>query len=216
MTVMPRFVLALTLTLTAFTFVLALTSSAWGGTQPPHPALRGFVEGCEGVPQPCWYGIVPGETSLRDTINILTGLGHTPSEEVRQFYTYIFFTPTQTPIRLQFGVTCNTLDCADVPIDYLQLTGWKGLPIGEVVHSFGPPLQISLDGLTEPALVYPASRLDVTPMQDWSSAFRPVITIYLHRRPIAQGNGRPWHGFLPLHRYCLIEPALSGCQSGSP
>jgi hypothetical protein len=35
---------------------------ALGTFQPPNPALRGFVEGCEGKPQPCWYGIVPGVT----------------------------------------------------------------------------------------------------------------------------------------------------------
>ncbi|MEO8608337.1 MAG: hypothetical protein ABI690_10665 [Chloroflexota bacterium] len=41
---------------------LAIFARLLGTAQPPNPALRGFVEGCEGQPQPCWYGIVPGVT----------------------------------------------------------------------------------------------------------------------------------------------------------
>lgn len=51
--------------ITPFLFILlvmAVIARVLGGTQPPNPALRGFVEGCEGKPQPCWYGIVPGMT----------------------------------------------------------------------------------------------------------------------------------------------------------
>jgi hypothetical protein len=40
----------------------ALAARIAGGAQPTHPALRGFSEGCEGKPQPCWYGILPGVT----------------------------------------------------------------------------------------------------------------------------------------------------------
>lgn len=67
---MPRFLLALTVTLTTLTFALALTARTWGETQPPHPALRGFVEGCEGKPQPCWYGIVPFQTTFEGVRSI--------------------------------------------------------------------------------------------------------------------------------------------------
>jgi hypothetical protein len=40
-----------------------MAARALGGTQPTHPALRGFTEGCEGKPQPCWYGIVPDQNT---------------------------------------------------------------------------------------------------------------------------------------------------------
>src|SRR5262249_45342172 len=45
------------------------TMSALGNTQPIHPALRGFVEGCEGILQPCWYGIIPGVTTFETAVN---------------------------------------------------------------------------------------------------------------------------------------------------
>ena len=34
-----------------------------GRLRPVNPALRGFIEGCEDKPQPCWYGLVPGVTT---------------------------------------------------------------------------------------------------------------------------------------------------------
>jgi hypothetical protein len=37
-------------------FIISLTVRALGNTQQPN-TLSGFVEGCEGKPQPCWYGI---------------------------------------------------------------------------------------------------------------------------------------------------------------
>jgi len=46
--------------LTVIFLTMTVAARALGGTQPPNPALRGFVEGCEGKAQPCWYGIVPG------------------------------------------------------------------------------------------------------------------------------------------------------------
>jgi hypothetical protein len=55
--------------------VISAAMIALGGTQPPHPALRGFIEGCEGVPQPCWYGIIPMETTFADAVTRLTELG---------------------------------------------------------------------------------------------------------------------------------------------
>jgi len=50
---------------------LSLAARALGSTHPPNPALRGFVEGCEDKPQPCWYGIVPGVTAIEDAPSIL-------------------------------------------------------------------------------------------------------------------------------------------------
>ncbi|MFN8372098.1 MAG: hypothetical protein U0694_04390 [Anaerolineae bacterium] len=50
---MLRFTLRLSLLWVLLFTLLGVAMSALGGTQPIHPALRGFVEGCEGV-QLCW------------------------------------------------------------------------------------------------------------------------------------------------------------------
>jgi hypothetical protein len=57
--------------LTGFFLLLALAARALSNTQPPNPALGGFVEGCEHQPQPCWYGIVPDVSTLEDAYHWL-------------------------------------------------------------------------------------------------------------------------------------------------
>src|SRR5688500_1794465 len=60
--------------LTGFFLLLPLTATALCNTQPLNPALRGFVEGCEGKPQPCWYGIMPAENNIEEARKIIRKL----------------------------------------------------------------------------------------------------------------------------------------------
>ncbi len=78
---MLHFYVRLCTTLTLLFTLVSITLIALGSTQPIHPALRGFVEGCEGIPQPCWYGIVPGVTMMEDARSILQNLGYEQSHE---------------------------------------------------------------------------------------------------------------------------------------
>lgn len=73
---MTRFLLKLSLILMSTFAVFNVAARALGTLQPPNPALAGFTEGCEGKPQPCWYGLVPGETKAETARNILTNLGY--------------------------------------------------------------------------------------------------------------------------------------------
>jgi len=57
---------------------LSIAARALGSTQPPNPALRGFTEGCDGKPQPCWYGIGIARTNLSDAQKIMDKLGYIP------------------------------------------------------------------------------------------------------------------------------------------
>jgi hypothetical protein len=68
------------LILTFATFIAVI--SWFDPFQPIHPALRGFVEGCEGIPQPCWYGIVPGVTPLGEAQNKLEILGYQGDDNI--------------------------------------------------------------------------------------------------------------------------------------
>jgi hypothetical protein len=60
--------------------VLSLAARVLGSTQPPNPALRGFTEGCEDKPQPCWYGIVPGVTTVEQAKSLFAEQGYTVRE----------------------------------------------------------------------------------------------------------------------------------------
>lgn len=74
---MTRFLLKLSLILLAAFAVFNVAARAFGTLQPPNPALAGFTEGCEGKPQPCWYGIVPGVTTEAEAISRLELRGFT-------------------------------------------------------------------------------------------------------------------------------------------
>lgn len=66
-----RLYVKLILVFTLIGVAFSLVARTLGSTQPPNPALRGFTEGCEDKPQPCWYGIVPGVTKREYVITLL-------------------------------------------------------------------------------------------------------------------------------------------------
>src|SRR5689334_20565166 len=73
---MFRFYLRLVILFIPLFVLFAITMSALGSTQPLHPALRGFVEGCEGVPQPCWYGVVSLRIQVHEVEARLNSVGY--------------------------------------------------------------------------------------------------------------------------------------------
>src|SRR5689334_13487986 len=66
-----NFYLRLIAALQILFIVCGFAMNSLGSTQPTPSAFRGFVEGCEGIPQPCWYGILPGTTELNDALIML-------------------------------------------------------------------------------------------------------------------------------------------------
>jgi hypothetical protein len=45
---------------------------AAGHLRPINPVLDGMYQGCQGQPQPCWYGIHPGKTPLEDALHMVS------------------------------------------------------------------------------------------------------------------------------------------------
>jgi hypothetical protein len=56
--------------------VLAVVARAMGSTQIPNPVAVGFTTECDGQPQPCWYGIVPGVTTVEEATSYLLKIGY--------------------------------------------------------------------------------------------------------------------------------------------
>jgi hypothetical protein len=210
---MPRFLLALIATLTALTFTLALSARAWGEAQPPHPALRGFVEGCEGMPQPCWYGIVPGGTPFHTVADTLTRLGYAANPNSGSIRTFTSVSPSQVPGSISLTVSCSNLDCTHVPIQYLYLFQWNHLQLGEVMNTIGFPSRV-FAGPAEHYLSFGTSHLDVVPRRAWSSPFEPIKTLLLPGMAAfnERATGQPWRGFVPFSLYCRLEPAFADCD----
>jgi hypothetical protein len=210
---MPRFLLAPIVALTALTFTLALTARAWGETQPPHPDLRGFVEGCAGIPQPCWYGIVPGETPFSTVADTLTRLGYAANPNSGSIRTFTSVSPSQVPGSISLTVNCSNRDCTHVPIQYLYLFDWKHVQLGAVMSVIGFPSTV-FAGPAEHYLSIGISYLDVIPRREWSSPFEPVKTLLLPglTESSQRSTGQPWRGFVEFIQYCRLEPAFADCD----
>jgi len=203
---MPRFLLALIATLTALTFTLALTARAWGEARPPHPALRGFVEGCEAVPQPCWYGITPqqsnlvlldvADSSLSQHGYTLVGEGVTLDE--RQY-------PYRQYRQLDVVSTCDTSLTylpTSTEVIYIGLN-CTGIQVGDLLRLWGMPDYVRSEEYPFIFYAEPYVWVNVSSAQN---LLAPLSSIQL---PASYGIPTfRWHGLLPTWRYCQIEPAI--------
>jgi len=59
-----------------FLTLISLVARSLGSIQPSNPIMSGFTEDCERQPQPCWYGIVPGVTSMAEVKQRLLSKGY--------------------------------------------------------------------------------------------------------------------------------------------
>lgn len=145
---MIRIYLRLAIPLVAIFIALNIAARALGSTQPPNPALRGFTEGCEGKPQPCWYGIVSGitdgftaETILRQNgyelqskFNI--GMYQLQAELIsqKQCKTYLTFDSSKPRIVSSIEIDpCRKLFLGDVLI-FWGFPDWMSYCPGRVVE----------------------------------------------------------------------------------
>jgi hypothetical protein len=73
---MPRLLLKCALITALTLMIMGLVARTFGAIQPPNSTLRGFTQDCDGQPQPCWYGIVPGVTTVSESHEFLGGYAY--------------------------------------------------------------------------------------------------------------------------------------------
>ena len=190
---------------------LSLIACAIGTTQRSNPALRGFTEGCKDKPQPCWYGIVPGVTTMGESAKQLIGQFFQPTSS----FTY---TPPNNKEQCEASlwspsgwdneiVQRLTLHCDEITLE-------------EIIRSFGEPQGIIIQGYAvrtgymslivfkNPAiqLEYSLSLLDKEPHS---------LFLYAPENISLQNiwNMGRWRGFLATWRYCQVEPTYRICAN---
>jgi hypothetical protein len=127
---MLRFYLRLAIVMLPLFVLLTITMGALASTQPMHPALRGFVEGCEGIPQPCWYGIVPGVTTINEASIILENLN----------FNYLTAYDAWASYRESGVCDIKVYEDMDGYVDFLEFTICGLLTFKDVVTFFDFPL----------------------------------------------------------------------------
>ncbi|MEZ4670296.1 MAG: hypothetical protein R3E39_20510 [Anaerolineae bacterium] len=185
--------------------LFSLSARALGSTQTPYSALAGFLTGCEDLPQPCWYGIVPGKTSLETARQILTRNGYRNERPLDQITT-MMDAPENSGLN-----SVNLVHRGS----YLWLVGLyprAGLPLRYVASALGSPEGIVSNSPHVVVSLAYGARLRVAINESTNARFSlfssHIKYVTLTAEPVQM---LPWHGFMALWRYCQLEPAYLGC-----
>jgi hypothetical protein len=178
-----------------------LAALGYGLAQPAHRALAGFSDQCTAARQPCWHGIIPGLTPIDKATRIVERLGYTVSLHKTTDFILRYASAEQSPgcvdMYIGYGIAevrSLVLHCLDADTgDVLVMLGWPRYIVYNPVHGG--------------SLAY--DNLSVQGQSAWYSPHERVVSIYLFQLNVAVHQ--PWRGFMPLWRYCRLEPGYSGC-----
>jgi hypothetical protein len=183
---------------------LNLTVRAVGNTQPPLPVLQPFLDGCEGKPQPCWYGVMPGTTTEQETYelmafagtprlaNLLSGEGYSiifRFPEPSFYCNAIFFVRDVIVYRAEFSL-CRDRD--------IRVGDLAALLDGQQIVVSMPPNELIYDGVS-------------MNIEEWPNLYRHVTYLTL-LAPTSDYPRYPWHGYISRWRYCQLVPYFPRCR----
>ena len=202
------FTFRLTLLLMLAVMLVSLAARVVGGAQPPNPALAGFTAGCEGKPQPCWHGVVPGQTTAGEQDRLMQDRHFAPIGDGGLIASYQ--NTTGSPYDCQRIIIMRTQDgTGQIIVQEVILTQCYTIQSGHIMSLFRLPAVLSIK---TPIFIYDQGVVsaEFTPSERWyRSPFEPVENIRLRARHNALIHG--WHGFVPPWRYCQLEATMPGC-----
>jgi hypothetical protein len=210
---MIRFYLKLIFPFALSLFALSLIAYKLGERLPLtlNPALRGFVEGCEGKSLPCWYGIVPGITTIDEALSVMEEMGY-PSDSAERWdgETHIIFHDVGemnmwVDLYNYYFPHRDTNVVAEI---YLRDLG--DLQMIDMLAFFGAPSHITLSRHSDYLLIHPSISVNL----DGNYDGRLSQTFYeIH---LATGfplsAGLEWKGRLKRDAYCEMESSGIGCD----
>ncbi|MEO8612107.1 MAG: hypothetical protein ABI690_29690 [Chloroflexota bacterium] len=199
---MPHLYSKLILPITLIFFVVSLASRVLATNLPPDPTLRGFTQGCEGKPQPCWNGIMPGKTTAEATYEHLSQLGYEIDDSI--------FSNTR-----QLQAHFPNSDCGQITANIDQRIGILyefyvhpcEMALGAFLSAFGTPDVANLEFETcSIRLLFVEGHLQVTV----ANSVRPTRNVIgfglLSDETVSLDLNRDsqrvsWAGILPMWRY---------------
>jgi hypothetical protein len=189
---------------------------AVGQRQESHPALAAFGAGCEGIEQTCWRGIILGQTTLQATRDLLLEAGYKAGIVNDTLHFQYFYANGITPGCVKVGYFAE----AEV-LSYLRLYCIEGVSLGDVVASLGKPQSVVYRFTSEgnsQLLSYRQqgglSGIMLLIGSGWSSLYSPLTSIELFETDAfdrARTRSGLWRGFMPMWRYCRLEPEYPIC-----
>ena len=183
---------------------------------PPPPALLDFSSGCTPAVDPCWRGIVVGETTLDSARAQLLQMGYEAGIINDTLHFQYYYSDSLAPGCVKVGYR----EDASV-VSFLRLYCIDNLRIGDVSASLGAVQEVvyrfSPYGDSEFLSFNADSGLAGTLLvvgTGWDSLYRPVSSIDMYAMdPYSRFDtaGGRWRGMTPLWRYCQFVPDYPRC-----
>lgn len=211
---MPRLLFGLAFLFTIILMLIALAGrSAYA--QSDNLAVRGFTEGCETQPQPCWYGLVPEQTSFDGALQQLTNRGFVVVK-APTITDYPAATIKSGVMDCEVGLLRSDNDTALFGGFYFH--NCQSLTLGDLLDAIGTPDSISTTLSCSPELS-PMSYywmqyagigsvgLSSTPDSwTWLSTSDPVVSFDFGGSAANLDPPQTWEGFIPFWRYNQLHP----------
>ena len=190
---------------------LGLAAKVLGSLQEPNPTLAGFIEGCEDKPQPCWYGIVPGVTTVDEAQQLLLARGYQFEPRLaRSALEMVYRNPqiNRCTISLIWIYSTST-------VDVLSIHYCKAVQLGDILAILGTPESVFLPEHSSSSicLYFESKRIILTSASGWLLQNHvDGINLVDSNTSFCTYNSSdllPWHGFVSSGRFSEIEPATS-------
>lgn len=188
----------ITFLLTVSLTIFSVAARTFGAGQAPHPMLRGFSVGCDEHAQPCWYGIIPGETNAAQAQLQYARYGVGPTSDSND--DYLALLSPYCLVRLYYdswGVNPT--------VEYIGFINCQDIQLGHVMGIFGTPDALNL---TDERIYYRSTfsasvkvGLPPKPLTAVEQIFVPL--------PAGVTTFTAWRGFVPRWRYYQLEPDKS-------
>lgn len=222
---MSRLLSKVSLLMTLILTFMSLAVRSFGFTQPYNSAMRGFTEGCQGQPQPCWYGLVPDKTSFDDAVH-----------RIRDYGLPIIKSPNET----DYPAAVIKADFIDCEIELVRSDSDKTLfggfyfqncqtlKLGDILNQLGTPYTVGTTASCDFQPPHPMMPMSYYWMQYPNSSVslnaKPDLWTWLSLNDLVVSFGfgglsgdymppKKWEGFVPFWRY--IQHNIDQIQTSS-
>jgi hypothetical protein len=193
--------------------LLTVAARVFGAAQTRDPILAGFTQDCTGKPQPCWYGIVPGVTSLQEVRAIMSH--HAQAREIEPVTFNIAYRFSNRD-QVFFNSLYNTY------VDHMILKMDNHVSVGDILSTVGMPDRIFFRRTESPITYdvdYEQAQLTVILLDTAIGKLSPhedismLLDIRAQRPPAAGFQTYQWRGFAPHWKYCQMQPGPGSCSA---
>jgi hypothetical protein len=212
---MPRLLLRMSLVGVLVINIALMTMRIAGKYRPPQVVMVGLDTSCDGKPQPCWFGVVLGQTTLQDVQTLFGQFGDSFENNTIKGQIEIFKT-TQGGCFAQFvyGRGGSTI------INEIILTNCARVRLGDLLARYGEPETIgtSITCDAKHPVIQPNNYYIEFPeagiianinrpamLRPWLSLQGNVRQLYLVKPHQTDGR-KTWAGLVSFERFVRLHP----------